>query len=87
MVKETRTGLGGGILVDEMLCAGLDALALDARDHFERHFSRQERISPRAISQNPILLSFLATIGGRKWKELKLTLPSCGPPPAPASDS
>ena len=47
----------GGVLVDEVLGTSLDALALDARDHFIRHFSRQERISPRPISQNPLLVT------------------------------
>ena len=50
-------GLRGGVLVDEVLGTSLDALALDARDHFIRHFSRQERISPRPISQNPLLVT------------------------------
>ena len=42
-------GVGRGVLVDEVLCAGLDALALDARHRLIRHFSRQERIPPRSI--------------------------------------
>lgn len=50
-------GWRGGILVDEVLRTSLDALALDAHHHFIRHFSRQERISPRPISQNPNLVT------------------------------